>query len=119
LSRDERNQAQGYVEDFMNCGSLIGTPYIEAFVVGKTFSEKIQPISTVKNENNIEMGKIRITTYGQLVDTAEKRLFGLREKLSERYDDIPGVDLIRKQATQLNIQFKNDETNGLVAKEIH
>lgn len=112
LTREERNQAQGYVEDFVNCGSLIGTPYIEAFVVGESFSEKIQPISTVQNENKIEMGKIRITTFGQLVDTAEKRLFGLRQKLSERYDDIPGMDLFRQQSTQLKVDFAKDGTNG-------
>lgn len=112
LTREERNQAQGYVEDFVNCGSLIGTPYIEAFVVGESFSEKIQPISTVQNENKVEMGKIRITTYGQLVDTAEKRLFGLRQKLSERYDDIPGMDLFRQQATQLKVDFAIDGTNS-------
>lgn len=105
LSREERNQAQGYVEDFMNCGQLIETPYIEAFVVGESFSEKIQPISTVKNENNVEMGKIRITTFGQLVDTAEKRLFGLRKKLSDRYDDVPGMELYRKQEQQLKVEF--------------
>ena len=109
LTRDERNQAQGYVEDFVNCGSLIGSPYIEAFVVGESFQEKIQPISTVKNENNVEMGKIRITTFGQLVDTAEKRLFGLRQKLSERYDDMPGMELFKQQATQLKADFS---TNG-------
>lgn len=112
LTREERNQAQGYVEDFVNCGSLIGTPYIEAFVVGESFSEKIQPISTVQNENKVEMGKIRITTFGQLVDTAEKRLFGLRQKLSERYDDIPGMDLFRQQATQLKVDFVKEGTNG-------
>lgn len=112
LTREERNQAQGYVEDFVNCGSLIGTPYIEAFVVGESFSEKIQPISTVQNENKVEMGKIRITTFGQLVDTAEKRLFGLRQKLSERYDDIPGMYLFRQQATQLKVDFIKEGTNG-------
>lgn len=112
LTRDERNQAQGYVEDFMNCGSLIGSPYIEAFVVGESFQEKIQPISTVKNENNVEMGKIRITTFGQLVDTAEKRLFGLRQKLSERYDDVPGMDLFKQQATQLKADFSTNGTKS-------
>lgn len=112
LTREERNQAQGYVEDFVNCGSLIGTPYIEAFVVGESFSEKIQPISTVQNENKVEMGKIRITTFGQLVDTAEKRLFGLRQKLGERYDDIPGMDLFRQQVTQLKVDFAKNGTNS-------
>jgi len=105
LSRNERNQAVGYVEDFMNCGSLIGDPYIEAFVIGKEFSEKVQPISTVKNSLDVEKGKIRISTFSQLVDTAEKRLFGLRQKLSERYDDIPGMELFKKQSIQLEVKF--------------
>lgn len=109
LSREERNQAQGYVEDFMNCGQLIGTPYIEAFVVGESFTEKIQPISTVKNDNSVELGKIRITTFSQLVDTAERRLFGLREKLSNRYDDIPGIDLYRKYQQQQQLMFTDEQ----------
>ncbi|WP_437917696.1 ATP-binding protein [Sphingobacterium sp. LRF_L2] len=112
LTREERNQAQGYVEDFMGCGNIIGNPYIEAFVVGESFSEKIQPISTVINENKVEMGKIRIATFGQLVDTAEKRLFGLRQKLSDRYDDIPGMDLFIQQNKQLTVEFIKNGTDN-------
>jgi hypothetical protein len=89
----------------MNCGELIGNPYINAFVVGKSFIEKVQPTSTVMNGNNVEMGKIRISTFAQLVDTAEKRLFGLREKLSDRYDDIPGMELYNRQVHQLSVGF--------------
>ncbi|MFD2871970.1 ATP-binding protein [Mucilaginibacter ximonensis] len=112
LTRAERNQAQGYVEDFVNCGALIGSPYVEAFVVGDQFSEKITPIATVKNDNNVELGKIRITTFSQLVDTAEKRLFGLRQKLNERYDDIPGMDLFnQKYPPQLSVDFRKEGTN--------
>jgi len=112
LTRAERNQAQGYVEDFVNCGSLIGSPYVEAFVVGDKFGEKLTPISTVKNENNVELGKVRITTFSQLVDTAEKRLFGLRQKLNERYDDVPGMDLVnQKYPTQLAVDFRKEGTN--------
>lgn len=40
LGKDERNQAVGYVEDFMSCGTIIGTPYINAFVVGESFNQK-------------------------------------------------------------------------------
>lgn len=106
LNRDERNQAMGYVEDFMTCGSLIGNPYIDAFVIGAEFSEKVQPISTVKNDNNVEMGKIRIATFSQIVDTAEKRLFGLRQKLSDRYDEASGMDMLNKYPSQLEVSFK-------------
>ena len=112
LTREERNQAQGYVEDFINCGSLINSPYIDAYVVGDSFSEKVQPISTVQNENKVEMGKIRITTFGQLVDSAEKRLFGLRRKLNERYDDIPGMELFKKQGMQMETVFIKNGTDS-------
>ncbi len=60
-----------------------------AFVVGDTVSELIQQNSSVGNN----IGKIFVTTFSQLVDTAERRLFGLREKLSTMYDDVPGIEL--------------------------
>jgi hypothetical protein len=96
LTRKERNQAQGYVEDLVSCGSIIGSPFVYAFVVGEKFSGKLQPVSSVKNDKEIERGKVRITTFSQLVDTAERRLFRLRQKLGERYDDIPGMELYQK-----------------------
>jgi len=97
LTRQERNQAVGYVEDFMNCGTLIGNPYINAFVVGQSFDEKVQPIQTIENENKVEMGKVQICLFSQLVDSAEKRLFNLRSRLSERYAEYTGVELVSKQ----------------------
>ena len=42
---------------------------------------------------------IFVTSFDQLVDTAEKRIFGLRNKLNTMCDDIPGVELY-KQAEQ-------------------
>jgi hypothetical protein len=97
LTRDERNQAVGYVEDFMSCGTLIGTPYISAFVVGESFSEQIQPIQSIVNENKVEMGKVQICLFSQIVDSAEKRLFNLRSRLNDRYSDVPGMELYYKQ----------------------
>ncbi|WP_185218056.1 ATP-binding protein [Sphingobacterium mizutaii] len=106
LSRKERNQAMSYVEDFNSAGNIIGNPSIDCFVIGKTFSEKV--------EVNIKVGdrgKVSVCTFDQLVDTAEKRLFGLREKLNERYDDIPGMDLFRQQSIQLKADFVSNGTN--------
>lgn len=37
---------------------------------------------------------------------SEKRLFGLRDKLNERYDDIPGMDLFNSRAAQSTIDFE-------------
>ena len=98
LSRKERDQAVGYVEDFMSCGILIETPYINAFVVGDSFNEKVTPIQTVKNANNVEMGRVQICLFSQIVDSAEKRLFGLRSRLNERYSDVPGMELYERQS---------------------
>lgn len=98
LSRDERNQAVGYVEDFMTCGSLLGSPYISAFVVGESFSEKVQPIQTIENDNKVEVGKVQICLFSQLVDSAERRLFNLRGRLSEKYSEYSGNELISRQA---------------------
>ena len=107
LSRNERDQAVHYVEDFISCGNLIGSPFIDAYVLGKKYSEKVEQIIKVG-----ERGKISICIFDQLVDTAEKRLFGLRNKLSERYDDVPGMELFRQQSKQLKVDFfKNDTVN--------
>jgi hypothetical protein len=97
LGREERNQAVGYVEDFVNCGTLIGSPYINAYVVGESFSEKVQPIQSIENENKVEIGKVQICLFSQIVDSSERRLFNLREKLNERYADITGIELFNQQ----------------------
>ncbi|MDE5488082.1 ATP-binding protein [Elizabethkingia meningoseptica] len=97
IGRDERNQAVTYVEDFMSCGTIIGNPYINAFVVGESFSEKIQPIQTIKNDNQVEMGKVQICLFSQIVDSSERRLFNLRSKLSERYSEFTDSDILTKQ----------------------
>ncbi len=106
LSRKERNQAMSYVEDFINAGNIIGNPSIDCYVVGKTFSEKVE-----LNVKVGDRGKVNVSTFDQLVDTAEKRLFGLRQKLNERYDDIPGMDLFKQQSTQLKVDFVNNGTS--------
>ncbi len=97
LGREERNQAVGYVEDFMSCGTLIGNPYISAYVVGETFSEKVQPIQSIENENKVEIGKVQICLFSQIVDSSERRLFNLRERLNERYADVTGIELYNQQ----------------------
>jgi hypothetical protein len=81
----------------MNCGNLIGNPYINAFVVGQSFDEKVQPLQTIENENKVEMGKVQGCLFCQLVDSAEKRLFNLRSRLSERYSEYTGIELVSTQ----------------------
>lgn len=96
IKRDERNQAQGYIEDLMALG--FNTAYYNAFVVGDTIADGVQRRSYVGDN---KQGSIFVTTFMQLVDTAEKRMFGLRNKLSAMYDEVPGMELYRQ--TKLNL----------------
>lgn len=51
-------------------------------------------------------GEITVYTYEQLVRTAEKRLFNLKSKLTERYNDVKKDDylsIILDQPKQLKM----------------
>lgn len=91
LSRANRDQAVHYVEDFIGCADLTGNPSIFAFVVGETVSGKV-----VGKQRVGDTGHVCVTTFAQLVDTAKRRLFNLREKLTERYEGITGLELAQK-----------------------
>ncbi len=87
ITRNERNQTQGYVEDLLR--SNIGKDcQITAYVVGDSIDDNLTSSTKVGDQ-----GVIYITTYDQLVDTAERRMFGLRGLIASRYDDVPGMAL--------------------------
>ncbi|MCB0219172.1 MAG: ATP-binding protein, partial [Chrysiogenetes bacterium] len=94
IGREEMNQANGYVEDILNSGHLDGPPLIDAFVVG----HRVAP-GTAKRAvifDNRTLGNIEAVSFAHLVDTANARLFRLREQLEERYGDVAGEDLVAK-----------------------
>lgn len=92
ITRDERNQAQGYIEDLAKSSALGGNCRVIGFVVGDSIADNLTNMTEVK-ENGVVLGTLYTTTYSQLVDTAERRMFGLRSILANRYDDVPGMDL--------------------------
>lgn len=92
ITRDERNQTQGYIEDLAKSTVLGGNCRIVGFVVGDSIADNLASVTTVK-DNEVVLGTLYTTTYSQLVDTAEKRMFGLRKVLADRYDDVPGMNL--------------------------
>jgi len=106
LTRTERNQLHGYVEDLLGSGIIGGSPYINAFLIGMKVEKGGLSGSKVmdSNDDKKEIGKITVATFSQLVDTAERRLFRLRETLNDRYDDVPGMDLFRR-ATQIDLNI--------------
>ncbi|MBM4076048.1 MAG: hypothetical protein FJ267_10425 [Planctomycetes bacterium] len=89
------NQAQQYVQDLLSCGLLDGcpTPYIHAFVVGHKVDPRVKPIR-VGDQGTVAL--IEPCSFGQLVRTANHRLFRLQDTIAARYHDVPGLDLIRK-----------------------
>lgn len=105
LTRAERNQLQGYLEDLRASGVIGGSPYINAFLVGMKVEKGGLSGSRVMdpNDDKKEIGKITIASFSQLVDTAEQRLFRLRDALKDRYDDISGMDLFKRTQGELGI----------------
>jgi hypothetical protein len=98
ITRDNRDQAVHYVEDFIGCKELTGNPSIFAYVVGETISDRVVGTQKVGDD-----GHVFVTTYAQLVDTSRRRLFNLKEKLEERYEGVSGVELAQRYR-QLKIE---------------
>lgn len=92
IGRDEINQADGYVQDFLASGAIDGTPMFRAFVVGHEIAAKTLKEKEIKEEGVLR-GRVIATTYGQLTRTAHQRLFRLRDKIPTRYEDVSGADL--------------------------
>ncbi len=100
ITRKERDQAVGYIEDLAKSTIFGGACRVTGFVVGDNVSNNISNSSDVK-DNDMLLGTLHVTSYSQLVDTAERRMFGLRKVLADRYDDVPGMDLYNQ--TRLTI----------------
>ncbi len=102
IGREEMNQADGYIQDFLGSGALDGTPIFRAFVVGYEIAPKTAREKEIKEESVLR-GKVMATTYGQLTRTAHQRLFRLKERIPARYEDVSGADLsarVMQTATQ-------------------
>lgn len=95
IGREEMNQADGYVQDFLNSTVIDGAPMFRAFVVGYEIQPKTSKEKEIK-EGNVPRGRIVATTYGQLIRSANQRFFRLKEKIPTRYDEVAGVDLVAK-----------------------
>ena len=95
IGRDEMNQADGYVQDFLGSGAMDGTPILRAFVVGYEIAPKTIREKEIK-EDGVLRGKVLATTYGQLTRSANRRLFRLREKIPTRYEEVSGAEMMAR-----------------------
>src|SRR5690606_6869011 len=76
IGRKEMDQAYGYVEDLLASGVVEGSPRIDAFVVGDRVDPRIQ---TVRPVGDPQVGRVTACNFRQLVSSADKRLFRLRD----------------------------------------
>ena len=95
IGREEMNQGNGYVQDFLGSGALDGAPMFRAFVVGHEISPKTTREIELKEEGALR-GKVQAVTYGQLTRSAHQRLFRLKDRIPARYEDVSGADLSAK-----------------------
>ena len=93
LTRKEVTQADNYVQDIKLSGAMSGAPYICAWVVGQKISAGVEKD---KKLGNPEYGRVRATTFGSLVDTANRRLLKLRTVLADRYGDASTDSLLNR-----------------------
>lgn len=96
----EISQTEYYVRQIRKATVLHNSATIDAFVVGASLGD-IDP------EKVTSSGNIHAVTYSQLVDTANTKLFRLKELLQEHYDAI-GKESIVEQALKEPKQLKLD-----------
>lgn len=107
IGRDEVHQAEGYIEDFLVDGALTGHPFFHAYVVGHEISKKVMRTKDLKGDSQDTVARVHATTYGQLTDTANRRLLNLKERIPSRYEEVSGYELVEKvmgQPSQASIR---------------
>ena len=101
ITNQEVAQTENYVRQIRKSAVLHSSATIDAYVVGAKLGD-IDP------EKQTSSGNIHAVTYGQLIDTASRKLFKLRERLQEHYNAI-GQESIVEQALRESVQLKLKE----------
>ena len=105
IDRQEMNQAEEYIDSLYKGNKLNCKPRIKAFVVGDAVSPAIS------NKKRLEdYGEVYAYTYKQLTQTAGKRLFNLKEKLSVRYQELNVNDYLLEilgEPRQMELDFSD------------
>lgn len=102
IRRDDVFQADGYVQDLLGSGDLRGNPKVSAFVVGA----KVDPKALARNvedPNGQERGRVVPVSYDQLVQTANRRLFNLRNEIEPRFPEGADSDLLKTALKQQSL----------------
>ncbi|BFM11200.1 hypothetical protein R50072_13530 [Simiduia litorea] len=94
IGRAEMDQAKYYVEDIWHAGVGSSQPFIKAFVVGDFINDHTGKYQSVGKTKDQKFGEVHAVTFGELVRTAETRLFSLREKVETRYQNLEEDNLL-------------------------
>lgn len=97
LSRKEVHQAEGYVADLLQ-SDLGDKVRVVGYVVGYACDSNISKDTIIFGGR----GALYATTYSQLVDTAQRRMFNLRKLLTKRYEHVPGMELYARVQKSMN-----------------
>ncbi|MDR0528890.1 MAG: hypothetical protein LBG69_04690, partial [Zoogloeaceae bacterium] len=87
------------------------TPFVYAWVVGQKVAAGVGREQEV-GDGNRKFGRVRATTFGALVDTANARLLKLRNVLATRYEGVATDQLLNRvltQPVQENMAFSSNE----------
>lgn len=104
ITRKEMGQATDYVDAILHTNQISSNPQITAYVVG----DKI--LNSISHDSAVGQNKIFACTYLDLVNTAKKRLFKLKETLNDRYEQMPTENIVQKvlrEPKQVEISLDN------------
>lgn len=103
VGRKEINQAEEYVDSLHNGNEINSSSKIKAYVIGDSIEKAIAKYKKLES-----YGEVYAYTYSELVQTAEKRLFGLKAKLEEHFEQFTGddyVNMILNEPEQLKLKM--------------
>jgi len=101
ITDKEINQVEYYVRQIRKSAVLHNSATIDAYVVGAKLGD-------IDQEKETTSGRVHAVTYGQLVDTANSKLFSLRETLQEHYESMGQESIVEKalkESTQLKLKI--------------
>lgn len=95
ITDDEVSQVEYYVRQIRKSATLHSSATINAYIVGAKLGD-IDP------EKETSSGRIHAVTYGQLVDTANIKLFRLRQLLQDHYEALGKESIVEKALKEPN-----------------
>jgi hypothetical protein len=105
ITPTEVTQTEEYMNELYYSNAFNSNIKIDAFTVGDTVSNKMGKSKDIRGASDIIWGHIVAASYSQLVGTAERRLFGLKAQLSERYELMGANDLLLRALSPVNGQI--------------